>query len=76
MQEVRAREGYVIAIATEGNDHIQTVADEVIFVPESDPALMPLLATIPLQLLSYHVADIRGTDIDQPRNLAKSVTVE
>ena len=76
MQEVRAREGYVIAIATEGNDHIQTVADDVIFIPESDPALMPLLATIPLQLLSYHVADIRGTDIDQPRNLAKSVTVE
>ncbi|MEC9466179.1 MAG: glutamine--fructose-6-phosphate transaminase (isomerizing) [Myxococcota bacterium] len=76
MQEVRAREGYVIAIATEGNDHIETVADEVIFVPDCDPVLMPLLATIPLQLLSYHVADIRGTDIDQPRNLAKSVTVE
>ena len=66
----------VVAIATEGDDKIGQIADAVIHVPSVDPVLMPLVATIPLQLLSYHVADMRGTDIDQPRNLAKSVTVE
>ena len=76
MQEVRAREGHIIAIATEGDKAIQEVADDVIYVPDCNPLLSPLLTTVPLQLLAYHVADLRGTDIDQPRNLAKSVTVE
>jgi glucosamine--fructose-6-phosphate aminotransferase (isomerizing) len=76
MQEVRARDAYVVAVATQGDDRIADLADDVIFVPPIDPILSPLLATIPLQLLSYHVADLRGTDVDQPRNLAKSVTVE
>jgi glucosamine--fructose-6-phosphate aminotransferase (isomerizing) len=76
IQEVRAREGFVIAVATDGDEHIRSVADEVLYIPASEGLLVPLLATIPLQLLAYHVADLRGTDIDQPRNLAKSVTVE
>jgi len=76
IQEVRAREGHVIAIATEGDTHIEHFADEVIYIPEVDPVLIPLVATVPMQLLAYHVANLRGTDIDQPRNLAKSVTVE
>ena len=76
MQEVRARDGYVIALATQGDDNVQNFADDVIYIPETLPQLMPLVASVPLQLLAYHVADLRGTDIDQPRNLAKSVTVE
>lgn len=76
MQEVRAREAFVIAVATEGDTNIKNFADEVIYVPATDPMLSPLVTTVPLQLLAYHVADMRGTDIDQPRNLAKSVTVE
>lgn len=76
IQEVRARDGHVIAIATAADEHIRSVADDVLHVPASDGLLVPLLATVPLQLLAYHVADLRGTDIDQPRNLAKSVTVE
>ncbi len=76
LQEVRAREGRVVAIATRGDEDIQKLADHVIYVPETDPVLLPLVTTVPLQLLAYHVADLRGTDIDQPRNLAKSVTVE
>lgn len=76
MQETRARDGHVIAVATEGDAHIKTVAEDVLYVPDVPPALMPIVATIPLQLLAYHVADQRGTDVDQPRNLAKSVTVE
>jgi glucosamine--fructose-6-phosphate aminotransferase (isomerizing) len=76
MQEVRAREGYVIALANEGDEHVHNFADDVIYIPETLPQLMPLVASVPLQLLAYHVADLRGTDIDQPRNLAKSVTVE
>ena len=76
IQEVRAREAHVVAIATEGDERIKEFADDVLYVPEVDRLLMPLVASVPLQLLSYHVADSRGTDIDQPRNLAKSVTVE
>jgi glucosamine--fructose-6-phosphate aminotransferase (isomerizing) len=76
LQEARAREGHIIAVATEGDKSIERFADRVIYVPKTDPMLAPLVATIPLQLLAYHVADLRGTDIDQPRNLAKSVTVE
>ena len=76
IQEVKARDGHIIAIASEGDTEIGQFADDVITVPEVDPIFVPLVATVPLQLFAYHVADLRGTDIDQPRNLAKSVTVE
>jgi glucosamine--fructose-6-phosphate aminotransferase (isomerizing) len=76
IQEVKARDGRVIAVASEGDTHIQSVADEVFYIPALDPVLDAMIATVPLQLLAYHVADARGTDVDQPRNLAKSVTVE
>ncbi len=76
IQETKARDGMVVAVATEGDGRIAEIADEVIYVPDVDPILSALVATIPLQLLAYHVADLRGTDVDQPRNLAKSVTVE
>ncbi|MDZ4667586.1 MAG: glutamine--fructose-6-phosphate transaminase (isomerizing) [bacterium] len=76
IQEVKARKGRVIAIATEGDTHVKTMADHVIYIPNCEEALLPLIATIPLQLLSYHIAVLRGCNVDQPRNLAKSVTVE
>ncbi len=76
IQEVRARKGKVIAIVTEGDDIIPAMADFVIEVPETSEHLVPLLSVIPLQLLSYHIAVMRGCNVDQPRNLAKSVTVE
>ncbi|AKU92141.1 glutamine--fructose-6-phosphate transaminase (isomerizing) [Vulgatibacter incomptus] len=76
IEEVRARGGKVVAIVTEGDTHVRSIADHVIEVPDCVPLLMPVVTSIPLQLLAYHVADLRGTDVDQPRNLAKSVTVE
>ncbi len=76
IQEIKARKGNVIAIVTEGDELIRKMADYVIEVPETLPAFSGLLAVIPLQLLSYHIAVLRGCDVDQPRNLAKSVTVE
>jgi glucosamine--fructose-6-phosphate aminotransferase (isomerizing) len=76
MQEVRVRGARVIAIATEGDDRVAEHADEVIRVPATDWMLAPLLAVIPLQLLAYHIARARGLNVDQPRNLAKTVTVE
>ncbi|MFN8588001.1 MAG: glutamine--fructose-6-phosphate transaminase (isomerizing) [Candidatus Eisenbacteria bacterium] len=76
MMEVRARKGRIIAIATEGDTEAASRADHVLYVPQSIPMLQPILSVIPLQLLSYHVAVQRGCDVDQPRNLAKSVTVE
>lgn len=76
IQEIKARKGKVIAIVTEGDDIISKMADYVLPVPETIPALSALLAVIPLQLLSYHIAVLRGCNVDQPRNLAKSVTVE
>lgn len=76
IQEVRARKGRVIAIATEGDEHIKQHADHVIYIPQCEEAMLPLIASVPLQLLSYHVAVMRGCNVDQPRNLAKSVTVE
>jgi glucosamine--fructose-6-phosphate aminotransferase (isomerizing) len=76
IQEVKARKGKVIAIVTAGDTLIPTMVDYVIEVPAVDEALMPLISVIPLQLLSYHVALMRGCNVDQPRNLAKSVTVE
>jgi glucosamine--fructose-6-phosphate aminotransferase (isomerizing) len=74
--EVRAREAPVIAVATEGDEEITRYAQDVLYVPETIEAMAPIVATLPLQLLAYEVAVARGTDVDQPRNLAKSVTVE
>ena len=76
IQEVKARKGKVIAVVTEGNNTLNKLVDHVIQVPETMEALSPLVNTIPLQLLSYHIAVMRGCNVDQPRNLAKSVTVE
>jgi glutamine---fructose-6-phosphate transaminase (isomerizing) len=66
----------VLAVATDGDTQVERIADDVWWVPETHEALTPVLAVIPLQLFAYHVAVARGTDVDQPRNLAKSVTVE
>ncbi len=76
IQEIRARKGRVIALVTKGDDTIARIADEVIELPDVMESLEPLVATIPLQLLAYHIAVCKGKDVDQPRNLAKSVTVE
>jgi glutamine---fructose-6-phosphate transaminase (isomerizing) len=76
IQEVKARKGKIIAIVTEGDSMVKELADFSVEIPETDELLVPLLATIPLQLLSYHIAVMRGCNVDQPRNLAKSVTVE
>jgi glucosamine--fructose-6-phosphate aminotransferase (isomerizing) len=76
IQEVKARKGKIIAIVTEGDTQVKEIADHVIEIPETDEHLVPLLATIPFQLLSYHIAVMRNCNVDQPRNLAKSVTVE
>ncbi len=76
IQEVKARKGIVIAIVTEGDKQIKEIADHTIEVPHVHEALMPIVSVVPLQLLSYHIAVMRGTNVDQPRNLAKSVTVE
>ena len=76
IQEIKARQGRVIALVTQGDDNIAKIADEVIELPEVMECLEPLVATIPLQLLAYHVAVCKGKNVDQPRNLAKSVTVE
>ncbi len=76
IQEIKARNGKIIAIVTEGDRQVAGLADHVIEIPESDEMLTPLLATIPLQLLAYHIAVMLGRDVDKPRNLAKSVTVE
>lgn len=76
IQEVKARAGKVIAIATEGDQSIKALADDTLYIPETNEFLSPLLVALPLQYLAYFVATLRGTDVDQPRNLAKSVTVE
>ena len=76
LEEVRARNGRIISIATEGDKRIKQISESVIYVPKTIRTLQPLLTVIPLQLLAYHIADLRGLDVDQPRNLAKSVTVE
>lgn len=76
IQEVKARGGQLIAIVSEGDTEVRKMADYVIEIPQTDEAFLPLLATIPLQLLAYHIALMRGCNVDQPRNLAKSVTVE
>ncbi|MCG3110676.1 MAG: glutamine--fructose-6-phosphate transaminase (isomerizing) [Candidatus Manganitrophus sp. SB1] len=76
VMEVKARGGIIIAFAEEGDSEIASLADEVFYVPKIHPHVSPILMTIPLQLLAYHIAVLRGSDVDQPRNLAKSVTVE
>jgi glucosamine--fructose-6-phosphate aminotransferase (isomerizing) len=76
MEEVRARGGHVYAVVSEGDTHAASLAEVALPIPASPPLLAPLLSIIPLQFLAYHVADLKGTDVDQPRNLAKSVTVE
>jgi glutamine---fructose-6-phosphate transaminase (isomerizing) len=76
VQEIKARKGKVIAVATEGDKVIPEMADDVMYVPEADEVLAPLLSVIPLQLLSYYIGIAKGLDVDKPRNLAKSVTVE
>ena len=76
IEEVKAREGKVIALASASDQVITRKADDVIYIPETHPTLAPILLTIPLPLLAYYMADFKGTDVDQPRNLAKSVTVE
>lgn len=76
IQEVKARKGKIIAIVTEGDEVVKEMADYVIEIPETDEILVPLVSVIPLQLLAYHIAVMRGCNVDQPRNLAKSVTVE
>lgn len=76
IQEIKSRKGIIIAVVTKGDTQVRDLADYVIEIPETSDALSPLLTTIPLQLLSYHIAVLRGCNVDQPRNLAKSVTVE
>ena len=73
---IRARKGPIIAVATEGDEAIKKVADDVIYIPKTQEPLNPILASVPLQLFAYHIAVARGCDVDKPRNLAKSVTVQ
>jgi glucosamine--fructose-6-phosphate aminotransferase (isomerizing) len=76
MQEVKAREGRIIAIVNKGDKEIKKITDYVIMVPETVDELSPIINSIPLQLLAYYIAEAKGMDVDKPRNLAKSVTVE
>jgi glucosamine--fructose-6-phosphate aminotransferase (isomerizing) len=76
MEEIKARKGRIIAIATEGDKKIAEIADDVVYLPQVNSFVLPLIGIIPLQLLAYHIAELRNCDVDQPRNLAKSVTVE
>jgi glucosamine--fructose-6-phosphate aminotransferase (isomerizing) len=76
LQEAKARGGRIIAIATEGDEEVHSLSDEVIEIPPSESEFLPFLTVLPLQLFAYYVADLKGTDVDQPRNLAKTVTVE
>jgi glucosamine--fructose-6-phosphate aminotransferase (isomerizing) len=76
IEQVRARDGLVAALINEGDDELASKADEVIEVPETSRWLLPVLTVLPLQLLAYYIAVWRGCDVDQPRNLAKTVTVE
>ena len=76
MEEVRARGGRIIAVTTKGNTEMASLADHVIFIPQTLELLTPILSVVPMQLLAYHMAVANGRDPDKPRNLAKSVTVE
>ena len=76
IEQAKARGGAVVAVATEGDERVAGLADEVFWVPETPWRLSPVVSVIPLQLFAYHIASLKGLDVDQPRNLAKSVTVE
>jgi glucosamine--fructose-6-phosphate aminotransferase (isomerizing) len=76
IEQTKARGGVVVAVATDGDDLLPSIADYILWVPDTPWLLSPITTTIPLQLLAYHIAVLRGADVDQPRNLAKSVTVE
>jgi glucosamine--fructose-6-phosphate aminotransferase (isomerizing) len=76
IEQIKARGGEVVAVGTDGDEQIAKLADHVLWIPEISWLLSPLVTIIPLQLLAYHIASLRGLDVDQPRNLAKSVTVE
>ena len=76
IEEVKTRKGPIIAIATEGNEDIKKIVDNVIYIPKTLEMLTPILSIIPLQLFAYHVGVLRGCDVDKPRNLAKAVSVE
>jgi glucosamine--fructose-6-phosphate aminotransferase (isomerizing) len=76
IEEIKSRGGKIIVIATEGDEEIKNLADKVLYVPETSGLLYPFLTVIPLQLVAYHIAKFRECDIDKPKNLAKSVTVE
>ena len=76
IQEIKSREGKIISIVTKGDTDVKKLSDDFIEIPECEELFAPILASIPLQLLSYHIALLRGCNVDQPRNLAKSVTVE
>ena len=76
MQEIKARKGKVVAVINEGDEQSMALADDVIIVPEADEVMAPILSAIPMQLLAYYIGVAKGYDVDKPRNLAKSVTVE
>ena len=76
IQEIKARNGKVIALATERDEKIKKIVDDVIYIPKVEEIFYPFIAIIPLQLFAYHIADLKECDVDKPRNLAKSVTVE
>lgn len=76
MQEVKSRNGRILAVVTEGDEQVKKIADSVLEIPQTLNALVPLLSVLPLQILAYYVAVDKGLDVDMPRNLAKSVTVE
>jgi glucosamine--fructose-6-phosphate aminotransferase (isomerizing) len=76
IEQVKAREGIVVSVAAEGDDEVASKSDHVIYLPKVSDLLAPVLTSIPLQMLAYHIAVRRGCDVDQPRNLAKTVTVE
>jgi glucosamine--fructose-6-phosphate aminotransferase (isomerizing) len=76
IQEIRAREGRIVAVTSAGNTKLGSLVDDIIEIPHNHEILTPLLTVIPLQLFAYHCAVLRGCDVDKPRNLAKSVTVE
>jgi len=76
MEEIKARKGKILAIANQGDDRVKSLSDDVIYVPLVNELLAPIVNLVPLQLFAYYISVLRGLDVDQPRNLAKSVTVE
>lgn len=76
MEEIKARKGKILAIANQGDDRVKSLSDDIIYVPLVNELLAPIVNLVPLQLFAYYISVLRGLDVDQPRNLAKSVTVE